>query len=175
MKDLIEVPYANYLKIQAEANVQKNGGEMKMKVPIILARNVKRGPELLLISLLVFFVAIQGAAQNHAFTTSKMSGVNAGYIPAFTGNGNTTMLDVIVAGNIVLGTMSAISLPNVAAATLIAPSIIHDDDCSGDCDCLYTEVALRHWIDVGAVKVLAFIADSANNDSTPIMRIYNSY
>lgn len=56
-----------------------------------------------------------------------------------------------------------------------AVNIIDMDDCSADLDCVFTQAALHHWINSGAVNVLAFIADSANARAAPLFEVFEQY
>jgi hypothetical protein len=79
---------------------------------------------------------------------------------------------------------SAQSAANPQAATFTAlstlanssnpPLIIYDDDLASDPD-TWTLNAIHYWIDTNQVQVLAFIADSSNPNTAPLMKVFEQY
>jgi hypothetical protein len=53
--------------------------------------------------------------------------------------------------------------------------IIYDDDCSNDVDCVATLPILYQLEDRGEIRILAMVADSANPDSAPVLRLFAKY
>jgi len=54
-------------------------------------------------------------------------------------------------------------------------SIIYDDDCSQDVDCVATLPIVYALEDHGEIKILAAVADSANPLTAPVMKIFANY
>ena len=93
-------------------------------------------------------------------------------------SGTTTAAGGTVLGSTDSGTFTGktVSGPGIAATPSVSQvNIIYDDDCGSDGDCNYTLSALHHWIDLGQVNVLAYLANSGNNYSAPIFQIYENY
>jgi hypothetical protein len=53
--------------------------------------------------------------------------------------------------------------------------LIYDDDCSQDVDCVNTLPILYALEDRGEIKILAMVADSANPQTAPVMKIFANY
>ena len=65
--------------------------------------------------------------------------------------------------------------PSEAAASgAVRVSVIWDDDCGSDLDCIYSLTALHRLMASGDVKVLAFILDSPNPYGAPVVRAWNN-
>lgn len=80
---------------------------------------------------------------------------------------------------------AAVRLPLVAAILAAASplavtrppqppaiSIIWDDDCGSDLDCIYSLEAIRRQASLGRVSLLALVLDSPNPYGAPVMRVW---
>ncbi len=54
-------------------------------------------------------------------------------------------------------------------------TLIYDDDCSQDVDCVATLPIVHALADRGEVRILAMIADSANPLTAPVLRLFANY
>jgi len=64
---------------------------------------------------------------------------------------------------------------SLATASYAQQRIIYDDDCSQDVDCVATLPILYALEDRGEINILAMVADSANPQTAPVMKIFANY
>jgi hypothetical protein len=62
-----------------------------------------------------------------------------------------------------------------AAQSSSVQRIIWDDDVDTDSDAMYTASALHHYVDIGAVNVIAELANSQAPAAAPVLKVYNDY
>ncbi len=54
-------------------------------------------------------------------------------------------------------------------------SIIYDDDCDGDIDCVTTQVLINNWIDKGFVKMWGMVSSAPSKLGAPTMKVFRHY